>query len=98
MENRNDAPMQRYAMACFVLLGTIVVMGLPLLNGGPFFYFDTATYIKQMAKVINAQFRNGIRQLWTLDLDDLAAATGSRTFSGKRSIPPYFEIDSLKVT
>ena len=42
--------------AVAVLLGAAIILVLPLLNGGPFFYFDTATYIEQLAKAVDVLF------------------------------------------
>lgn len=39
-----------------VLIGAAIMLALPVLNGGPFFYFDTATYVEQFAKVVGVLF------------------------------------------
>lgn len=59
-------------MAGLVVLGTLVVMALPLLNGGPFFYFDTSAYIEQAAKAFDVLFSHA--------LNPQTAASAPKTF------------------
>jgi hypothetical protein len=39
-----------------VFIGALIVMILPILNGGPFLYFDTSAYIARAANVVNMFF------------------------------------------
>ncbi len=45
-----------------VLTGAAIAMGLPILNNGPFFYFDSATYIEQAAKMADVILRATSRE------------------------------------
>lgn len=42
-----------HGLLLLVLVGTAICLILPLLNGGPFVYYDTSAYIEQTTKIVN---------------------------------------------
>lgn len=81
--------------ACVSLLGAAILLVLPTLNGGPFFYFDTITYIEQLAKAVQSFFPSD--QPLTMgqtELDprqfEFGLAQSDKTVKGGRSI--YYSV------
>ena len=73
------------------LIGMLILMALPIINNGPFFYFDTTSYIEQLAKAVKVlfpvsdpspeDFNNGVPQNPTFGV-----AVGDNIVKGGRSI------------